>query len=275
MDLDRKSPSTLASVLVLSVSIHGGAWWALGLLPPLSSLIQRIESVEVDVFEQVPPPPEPEPTVAPEPPTPEPESPPSAPEPPRPRERPVVRREAPPPPSPAEPPPAREEQIADFTGETLTVAAPGAWTSAVGNGQDMQGPIGAPTGLVTGRRRVGSQEGVVGGTGQGAVEEIVAIRDLRELPRPPDESRIVEALRRRYPPRLRSLSVEGRAVVRVRIRANGDLGRITVSSSSEPEFGQACIDALRDAGNWRPAIGPAGEPSATEVRFTCDFALAF
>ncbi|MBN8614940.1 MAG: TonB family protein, partial [Deltaproteobacteria bacterium] len=188
---------------------------------------------------------------------------------------PEVREDTPPPPPTDEPPPPVEEQIADFTGETIVAEGPGAWTSAVGNGESSDGPIGGPTGVTTGRRREGGQEGVVGGTGQGAVEQVVAVRDLRELPVPPDDSRLRAALERRYPARLRGLSIEGRAVVRVTIRANGDLGRITVRSTTEPEFGAACIEALRDVGRWGPAMGPEGTPVSTAFSFNCDFSLSF
>ena len=42
-------------------------------------------------------------------------------------------------------PPAAAETLADFTGQTLTNDGPGsAWSSAMGNGQRMQGPIGRP-----------------------------------------------------------------------------------------------------------------------------------
>jgi len=274
MDSERKSTLILGAVFAASLLLHGGAWGVLGLLPPMAALMAELENVEIEIMEEVLPPPEPGPGVEPEPePEPEPVVEPEH-EPVRPRERPEPVDEPPPPPE--EPPPPVEEQIADFTGETLTVEGPGtSWQSATGNGEDMQGPIGAPTGVVTGRRRQGGQEGVVGGTGQGAVEEVVSVRDLREPPQPPEDSRFVEAIRRRYPTRLRGLSIEGRAVVVVRIRANGALGRVAVRSSSEPEFGQACVEAVREVGAWQAGIGSNGEPAATDIRFTCDFALAF
>jgi TonB family protein len=92
---------------------------------------------------------------------------------------------------------------------------------------------------------------------------------------PPEGSRVRAELERRYPPRLRSLSVEGRAVVRVRIRANGELGRISVMSATEAEFGDACSAALREIGGWRAGVGPNGQPAATDIRYTCEFALSF
>jgi TonB family protein len=275
MDSERKSLLVLLGVLLLSAGLHVAAWGGLGLLPPIAALIDRIETTEVEIVQELLPPepvqepppepePEPEPVVEPEPEV-------------VPRERPPPREDAPPPPPvEAEPPAPVEEQIADFTGETLTVEGPGAtWTSAVGNGEDSTGPIGGPTGQLTGRRRSGGQEGVVGGTGQGAVEQVVNVRDLREMPTPPDDSRMRAALERRYPTRLRGLSIEGRAVVRARIRANGELGAIRVRSATESEFGQACIEALREVGGWRAGVGADGQPAATDVNFNCEFALTF
>lgn len=284
MNDDRQRSLVLSALLALSVLLHVGAWGGLGLLPPIEAMLTRNPLAEIEIVEEPPPVVEPEP-VEPEPVEPEPVLPPEPEIEPEitpvrvvERERtptPVVRPETPPPPQ-AEPPAPVEEQIAEFTGETLVIEGPAAsWTSATGNGQDITGPIGGPTGVQTGRRRAGGQEGVVGGTGQGAVEEVVAVRDLRERPVPPDDSRIRAALERRYPARLRGLSVEGRAVVRARVRANGELGRIVVRSATETEFGQACIEALREAGGWRAGVGPAGEPVATDVQFNCDFALSF
>lgn len=277
MDAERKSLLVLLGVLCMSLGLHAAAWGGLGLLPPIEAMLDRLAMAEVEIVEEVLPPPEPEPVEEP-PPEPEPE-PVVEPEPePVVRERPPppVREDTPPPPPEAEPPPPVEEQIADFTGETLTTEGPGtSWASAVGNGEDSEGPIGGPTGQVTGRRRAGGQEGVVGGTGQGAVEQVVNVRDLREMPVPPDDSRIRAALERRYPTRLRGLSIEGRAVVRARIRANGQLGPIRVRSATETEFGQACIEALREVGDWRPGVGADGQPAATDVSFNCEFALSF
>lgn len=275
---DRKSSLILGGVLVASVFAHLAAWGGLGLLPPIEMMLQRSQMAEVEIVEETLPPPEPEPVVE----EPEPEPEPVVEPPPdpvvreRPTPQPVVREDTPPPPPSDEPPPPVEEQIADFTGETLTAEGPGvAWQSAVGNGESSDGPIGGPTGVTTGRRREGGQEGVVGGTGQGAVEEVVSVRDLRELPVPPDDSRIRAALERRYPPRLRGLSVEGRAVVRVRILSTGRLGRIVVRSATETEFGAACIEALREVGGWQAGIGASGEPANTDINFNCDFSLSF
>jgi hypothetical protein len=48
-----------------------------------------------------------------------------------------------------------------------------------------------------------------------------------------------------------------------------------VLSATETEFGQACIEALREVGGWRPGVGPTGQPATTDVRYSCEFALSF
>ncbi|MCX7808520.1 MAG: energy transducer TonB [Deltaproteobacteria bacterium] len=258
--------------------MHFGAWVLLGSLPKPSEILAAIDiPVEIMAEEEpppLPPPPEPEPTPHEE--SPAPAQPVLSPPKPTPVRRPAPPKE-PPTSQPSSPPPA-EEQIADFTGETLTIPT-STWASAVGNGQDMVGPIGAPTGVVTGRRVLGEPTGVVGGgRGKGAPEPpeepIFSLRDLREPPSPPELGRIRAALERLYPPRLRALNIEGKAVVRMRIRANGEVGPIRVRSATEPEFGDACVQALKEAGAWKPGLGPDGRPAATEVQFECEFALA-
>jgi TonB family protein len=137
----------------------------------------------------------------------------------------------------------------------------------------MDGPIGAPGGQVTGRRRTGTPEGVVGGSPNTPPEAIIAVADLRSPPGEPGG--VGERLQRLYPTRLRSMSIEGSAVVRIRISANGSVSRLRVLRASEPEFGQACLTAVREAGAWRAAVGPDGQPAATEIRYNCEFSLAY
>jgi len=269
---ERKGDAILAAVLALSGLTHFGAWVILGAIPPQEMMVRPPTSVEI-ISEQplAPelPEPEPEPEPQPEPEIVEPE--PVIP-PPR-RERPDP-AEPPPPLEEALPPPAAQEEIADFSGQTLTVEGPGpGWTSAVGNGQSMDGPIGAPGGQVTGRRRTGTPEGVVGGSPNTPPETVVAVADLRSPPGEPGG--VGERLQRLYPTRLRSMSIEGTAMVRIRISSNGGISRLRVLRATEPEFGQACLTAVRDAGSWRAAIGPDGQTATTEIRYNCEFRLAY
>ncbi len=268
---ERRSQTVLAIVVIASLFAHVLAWGGLGLLPPLEEMMQSFTVTAVDMLEDLPPP-EPLPELPPEPePVPEPELPPE----------PVVRRERAPvqaPPEeapPPEPPPAAEEQIEDFTGETLTNDEGAAWQSAVGNGAPMDAPIGAPTGTRTGRHVVGTEGGAIGGSGTGDPgPRLVAVRDLSAPPGAPRTDRLASLIQRFYPSELRRLAVEGRATVRLRIGPDGNVSRLRVRSESEAGFGQACVDALTEAGRWDP--GPRdqeGNAVSTEVNFECRFTV--
>lgn len=274
MQDERKSQAILGVVFAMSASAHLAAWIGLGLLPSVSDTIAAITITDVALVEEEPPP-EPPP-----PPEPEEEEPP----PPEPPPEPVVRRErptpteAPPPdapPPPDEPPPAAEEQIEDFTGETLTNESGEAWQSAVGTGAPMDAPIGAPTGVVTGRHRSGTEGGTIGGTGTGEPgPRLVAARDLSAPPGAPAQARLAELIQRFYPVELRRLAIEGTAVVRLRVSPDGAVSRVRVRSESHEGFGQACVQVLQEGGRWSP--GPRdrdGNAVATEVNFECRFSV--
>jgi protein TonB len=265
---ERRSQAVLALVVLASFVLHVLAYDGLARLPrEIRTFI--VEVTAVDMLEELPPP-EPEPELPPEP-EPEPELPPP---------EPIVRRERPvvPPPEdapPPEPPPAAEEQIEDFTGETLTNDQGEAWQSAVGTGAPMDAPIGAPTGVVTGRHVRGTEDGTVGGsTTAEPGPRLVAIRDLSAQPGAPRTDRLASLIQRFYPPELRRLAVEGRATIRLRIGPDGHVSRLRVRTETEPGFGQACVDALTEAGAWDP--GPRdqeGNPVSTEVNFECRFTV--
>jgi protein TonB len=266
----RRANRNLVLVLVMSLSTHLLAWTALTLLPSTSEMLEMFRIDEVALIEETPPPPEPEPEPEPE------EAPPPEPEPPPPvrRERP----QTPPPeeaPPPEEPPPAAEEQIEDFTGETLTNDTGEAWASAVGSGAPMDAPIGGPTGVVTGRHRAGVEGGEIGATGTGPVgPRLVALQDLSSQPSAPARDRLAELIRRFYPRELRNLSIEGTAVVRVRIGADGRVSRIRTRSETHEGFGGACAHVLEEAGAWGHPQDRDGNAVATEVNFECRFDLS-
>jgi len=264
----RKADRILAVVLVLSIGAHVAVWMGLRALPTLDDMIAVLRIQEVSlVDEPLPAPePEPEPVVEPEP-EPEPEVPP----PPIRRERPDL----PPPPDlpPETPPPAAEEQIEDFTGETLTNDSGESWASAVGNGQAMDAPIGGPTGVVTGRHREGVPGGEIGGTGTEPGTQLVALRDLSAPPAAPSSDRLAELIRTRYPADLRRLSIEGNARVRLRIGADGRVSRVRMRSESHEGFGAACVHVLEEAGAWGQPRDREGNAVATEVNFDCNFLL--
>jgi outer membrane biosynthesis protein TonB len=263
----RRSNQILVSVLVMSLAVHIGAWTGLSMLPTIDQMIEVFRIDEVSLVEEPPPPPVEEPE-------PEPEAPPPEPEPPPPvrRERP----EAPPPEAPPDepPPPAAEEQIEDFTGETLTNDTGEGWTSAVGSGAPMDAPIGGPTGVVTGRHRAGTEGGEIGATGTGpAGPRLVALRDLSQAPAAPSRDRLTELIRRFYPGELRTLTIEGSARVHLRIGMDGAVSRIRVRSETHEGFGEACVHVLQEAGSWAHPLDRDGNPVATEVNFECNFSL--
>ncbi len=264
----RRSNQILLGVLLVSLAAHVAAWIGLAALPTLDDMIAVLRIDEVALVQEPPPPappPEPEPEATP----PEPEEPPPPP----------VRRERPetPPPEapPEEPPPAAEEQIEDFSGETLTNDTPGAsWSSAVGTGGPMDAPIGGPTGEVTGRRREGVPGGEIGATGTGPPgPRLVAMRDLSQMPAAPSRDRLTELIRLHYPRELRNLSIEGSARVRLRIGADGSVSRMRVRAESHEGFGAACVEVLEEAGAWAHPLDRDGNAVATEVSFDCNFSL--
>lgn len=262
----RKSNQILLLVLALSVGVHEGVWYGLTRLPSIDEMIAVFSIEEVSLVDEPPPPPvdEPEPEVVP----PEPEPPPP---PPVHRERP----ETPPPEAPPEePPPPAEEQIEDFTGETLTNDTGEAWVSAVGSGAPMDTPIGAPTGEVTGRHRSGVPGGEIGATGTGEPgPRLVAMGDLSQPPAAPSRDRLTELIRHHYPTELRNLSIEGSARVRLRIGADGAVSRIRMRTETHEGFGAACVQVLQEAGAWGRPTDRDGNAVATEVSFDCNFSL--
>lgn len=264
----------MLSLFLLSLAIHGVAWLALRSLPTLEwFLASQPQTVEIVAIAD--PLPEPLPEPEPEPETPEPEPEPVIPEP-----RPVVERPPPPrvtepdPPEPptAEPPPVAEA-IADFTGETLTNEGAG-WESAVGSGAEMQGPIGPPGAVVTGRRREGGAAGAVGGGGTAAPAgpRVVAMADLSRQPSPRGDMNAI--LQRNYPPRARQLGIEGRAVIAFRILPDGSVARFRTRSETPPEqgFAEACRRTVQQ-GQWEAPLATDGAAVATDASFECDFSV--
>lgn len=249
---------------VLSVAVHAATFGALGALP--ADAPRRNDDIaEVAIVEQ------PEPVV-PEQAAPEPEPPAPEPEPVKPAPKPIERApkppKEPPPPKPenAPPPAAAEETIADFSGTTLT--GQGGWASAVGSGAPMDGPIGKPGAVVTGRNVAGVAGGVVGGTGLRVVPE----SDLSRKPKPPDASLLNAALERSYPKSARQQGIEGVARIKVRVLASGKLQPLATLSETYPGFADACRSSLRDV-NFQPGLDKVGQPVATEIPYTCRFTV--
>lgn len=269
-------------MLAISIGAHLAAAFGLVLLPAIAAFDEP-RSVELAVVEALPPP-EPEPEVVP----PEPEPPPPAPEPEvvpppqpvvtRPRPRPQAPPEpaqpaAPPPPADAPPPPPAEETIEDFSGMTLTNdSGDAAWRSNVGSGAPMDGPIGRPNAVVTGRNRRGVPGGVPGGTGDGS--QVVAAADLSRQPGPPAE-RLRELLRANYPREAQQLGIEGHTDVRVHVSADGSVRVLGIVRETHEGFGEACRRTIRQGGRWSPPLDRQGRPVETVTAFRCTFTIAF
>lgn len=268
--------TALLSALV-AIGAHGGAWAALGALPPIEEMLVSREVRVTLSREPEPPPPEPEP--APEPEIAEPEPPPTPPPEPTRRER---RREEPettPDPTPAvetpEEPPPMEERIEDFTGTTLTSATATAGPAVIaGSGAPITGPPGAATGTTTGRSRRGAPDGAPGGTGTDEAasgDPIVPMADLSRRPRAPEGLR--DALVRHYPAEYRARGIEGSARVSFVLYPGSRLTRFRIVFESDAGFGQACREMLQESTGWDDPLDQQGNPVATRVTFTCDFSI--
>jgi outer membrane biosynthesis protein TonB len=174
----------------------------------------------------------------------------------------VARSESASAPSPNEAPSpaAAAPEALDFTGVTLTNPS-GGFAQVAGNGQAMQGPLGASPGSA----RRGGGQGSSKGAAQGA--ELVALGSLSRPPRAPS---LDQALAANYPRSAHDMGTSGQAVVRARILANGEVGTTSVIVASAPEFGKACQRTLAGS-RWSAPLDATGRPVATELSYKCVF----
>jgi TonB family protein len=176
--------------------------------------------------------------------------------------RPAAKAPAAPPPPTAAPPPAAESP-ADFTGTTLTNDGPGeGWSSATGNGEKMNGPVGRPGAKVTHR----VVDGDPGGTAPKGPRTL-SLSDLSQAPRAPE---LADKLAAAYPADARAKGLEGKAVVKARVMPDGHVRQLAVISESAPGFGAACEATLRDS-EWSPPLDKDGQPVSTFITYTCRF----
>lgn len=176
--------------------------------------------------------------------------------------RPAARVRAAEAPPPSAEPPAAAETLADFTGQTLTNDGPGAgWSSATGNGQKMNGPVGRPGARVTHRVVDGSPDG------KGSGPPVVGLGDLSRSPVAPDLS---DRLAAAYPPDARAKGMAGKAVIKARITPEGQVRDLAVVSESAAGFGAACKATLRHS-EWTPPLDRAGTAVSTVINYTCRF----
>jgi len=246
-------------LLAMSTSGHIICFAMLGLVPSPSEVLAmgptEIEIVEPEPEEEPPPPPEePEPD-----PEPEPE--------PEPR-RAAQKAEPEPEPEPAESPEPVDE-VADFTGETLTVeGAGGGWSTVVGSGAPLKGPVGK-----IGRKM--GQKDLTPSAKAARGPKVVPAKSLARSPRPPGG--LDAALIRNYPSKARTQGIEGTVVLAIRILPDGRPGSMTVSreTPSGYDFGQACKRTIREKGRWAPPLANGGQAVATDVKFTCSFTVDY
>jgi protein TonB len=131
---------------------------------------------------------------------------------------------------------------------------------------------------------VARNEGEQGGTGRGGAPgtraaagpssgparsepAIVPVAALGRAPRAPGLDR---ALERNYPSDARRAGIAGKAVLRVRIQADGRVSVATSLSESYPGFGDACARTVREA-RWEPPLDREGRAVATEITYVCLF----
>lgn len=174
--------------------------------------------------------------------------------------RPVVHRPATRPTvATAEPQPA---EPADFSGVTLTNEGAG-WSSPVGDGSPLTGPIGPPGPPVIKRTRTTKTSTDTG-------DRVVAVGDLSRPPRAPN---LDAALAANYPQEARASGIGGTAVIRARILVDGSVGATRVISESVPGFGKACQRTLAGS-QWQAPLDVNKQAVATDLAYTCTFAVA-
>lgn len=266
--LENLAPWALdASWVVLAVAMHAAF---LGVMPnaPMGPRAEDpFDSVPVAIIDEqpvAPEPVEPEAEKAPEPEDPEPVKPPPKPK--------TWKAPKDPPKAPNEPPAAAPETPVTFDNIVLTNEGdePSSWAMDPGSGESREGPIGKPDAVVTGRSRDGVVGGILGGTGIGVV---VDVGDLSRQPIPPSLKRKLEKL---YPKKARQEGVEGEAVLRLQIGANGLPSKIRIVSEDPAgyELGRACMKTLQGE-RWKPPFDKDGKPVTTRVTYRCGFEIRF
>ncbi|MCX5741598.1 MAG: energy transducer TonB [Proteobacteria bacterium] len=253
-----RSPTFLV-VIAASILAHVAV---LALLPPAAAAAPEPPPPAFVTIEAAPPP-------APSPPPPPPTTPPivAARQPVARSPRPTLHRTAPPRPTVATatptPPPAAEP--ADFSGVTLTNDGAG-WSTPIGDGSPMTAPIGAPSPTRAPVRAAGGHVAVASPPG----DRVVAVGDLSRPPRAPD---LDAQLAANYPRAARLAGTPGSAVLRVRILVDGRVGATRVVAESAPGFGVACQRTLAGS-RWQPPLDARKTAVATDLSYTCTFAVA-
>jgi protein TonB len=235
-------------LLAMSTAAHLVVFTMLGLVPPPSEVL-AMEDIEIEVMEPEPPKVEPPPEPPPPPPEPEPK-------------QPVQRAqpEAAPPPEPeAAPPP---EEVADFTGVTLT-GGDGSWSTVVGSGAPLKGPVGK---IKTAAEPQQAAKALPG-------PRFVPAGSLARKPQQP--AGVSALLKQNYPRRASMQGIGGKTRVMLRILPSGRAVDIKVAEESPDGYGfaTACIKTIRESPPFVPGLDRSGAAVATEVPFTCTFEI--
>ena len=160
----------------------------------------------------------------------------------------------------ADPRPTAAEP-ADFSGVTLTNEGAG-WSTPVGDGTPMSGPITAPGPSSSPTPHHGHEEP--------AGDRVVALGDLSRAPVAPN---LDAQLAANYPRDARLAGTAGSAVIRARILVDGRVGPTRVVSESAAGFGVACQHTLAGS-RWQPPLDAHQQAVATDLAYTCTFAVA-
>jgi len=244
----------LVAACAVSLLAHGVAYGSLGWAPKPTSVpaLSRV-SLHVHAKESAPPSPPPPPAHAE----------PAATEPRRmpPKTRPASAVNTPPP-----PPTAPPRAPLDLRGVTLTNDHGGAsWSSAVGDGTALTGPVGA-IGAAPAVAVTASSAPAVAAASSVAV---VDVADLSSRPVPPE---LGGNLREHYPAAAKARGIGGSATVRARIEPDGRVRRVELVTESSEGFGDACRRTLQGS-LWSAPRDREGRAVATYVRYTCRFVV--
>jgi len=250
--------------VVLAIAMHA---LFLGVMPSVTrgpGIEYPMDAVAIAIVEDDPVPPVPEEEI------PEPEEP-AEPEPVKPPPKPKTFK-APPKAPEEEPPAAAPETPVAFDNIVLTNEGdePSSWAVDPGSGNSSDKPIGRPEAVVTGRSRDGIVGGILGGTGIGVV---VDVGDLSRQPIPPALKRKLEKL---YPKKARQEGIEGEAVLRLQIAADGLPAKIRIISEDPTgyELGRACMKTLQGE-QWKPPLDKNGKPVTTRITYRCGFEIRY
>ncbi len=254
-------------LFAISTAAHVFAFVGLGLAPSTEEMLLK-RAVEFQIVEPEKPAKVDEDTQNPEPPA-ESEPPPS-PEP-KPKARQRVQPRAPDPSEQQQTP--HEQQPTDvapieFPGVTLTSDNPAArWATVVGSGKRITAPV-----VVS--RRTADREGR-GSQQASATGGRPRARGQKPRSRPPQQpENMDETLLQNYPKQARTQGIEGHALLKLRILADGRVADVRIVRETYAGFGRACERTVR-SGRWRPRLDDAGRPVAVNITYTCRFEVGY